>query len=131
MKKISVFTLIFVFILLLASAVHAIDLNLINNVTSAENETNTLNTVENQTLDLPSNTVENTVTNNLENGLPANNNTITNTAVQTPTQTGNITGISNFPESSLGLANIINILLIVVGVLLILLGIAILVRAQK
>ena len=38
---------------------------------------------------------------------------------------------NNLPESQLGLANILNILLIVVGVLLILLGIAILIRLKN
>lgn len=51
-----------------------------------------------------------------------------------PTNTNNSTSVSTLdqlPESGLGLNNIINIILIVIGVLLILLGIAILIRLKK
>ncbi len=42
-----------------------------------------------------------------------------------------VSTLNQLPESSLGLNNIINIILIVIGVLLILLGIAILIRLKK
>ena len=38
---------------------------------------------------------------------------------------------NSLPESNLGLSNILNILLIVIGILLVLLGIAIIIRLKK
>lgn len=42
-----------------------------------------------------------------------------------------VTGLSNLPEANLGLNNILNVLLLAVGVLLILFAIAILIRLKK
>lgn len=49
---------------------------------------------------------------------------------QTATVTS-VTGLSNLPEANLGLNNILNVLLLAVGVLLILFAIAILIRLKK
>lgn len=42
-----------------------------------------------------------------------------------------VSSLSSLPESSLGLSNVLSILLIAVGVILILLGIAVLIRLKK
>lgn len=55
------------------------------------------------------------------------NNTTTSGASNTASP---LNALSSLPETSLGLTNILNILLIVVGVLLILLAIAILIRLK-
>lgn len=67
------------------------------------------------------------------------NETGTNTSVPAPTTntstnnstSANISSITSLPEASLGLSNILNILLVVVGVLLVLLSIAILIRLKN
>lgn len=43
----------------------------------------------------------------------------------------NVTTLSNLPEANLGLNNILNVLLIAIGILLILFAIAILIRLKK
>ena len=53
------------------------------------------------------------------------NSTLSNTAV------GTVSNLSPLPESDLGFANVLNIILIAVGVVLILLGIAILIKLKK
>lgn len=42
-----------------------------------------------------------------------------------------VTGLSNLPEANLGLNNILNVILIAIGVLLILFAIALLIRLKK
>ena len=63
---------------------------------------------------------ENSVTENT-----TTNSTLSNTAV------GTVSNLSPLPESDLGFANVLNIILIAVGVVLILLGIAILIKIKK
>lgn len=70
------------------------------------------------------NSIENSVDNNIDNEIDNSFNTM-NTQYSNPTIT------SSLPEAELGLGNILNILLIVVGVLLILLGIAIIIRLKS
>ena len=62
-----------------------------------------------------------------ENAVAENttNSTLSNTAV------GTVSNLSPLPESDLGFANVLNIILIAVGVVLILLGIAILIELKK
>lgn len=69
-----------------------------------------------------------------------NTSTNTNTTNTTYTQTDYLSGtlnddysvsLSSMPETELGFTNILNIILIVIGILLILLGIAILIRLKK
>lgn len=54
----------------------------------------------------------------------------TNTA-DISTQVTSVTSMSNLPEANLGLNNILNVILISIGVLLILFAIAILIRLKK
>ena len=58
----------------------------------------------------------------------AEENSVSETQVSTVTS---VTSLSNLPEANLGLNNILNILLIAIGVLLILFAIAILIRLKK
>lgn len=62
-----------------------------------------------------------------ENAVAENttNSTLSNTAV------GTVSNLSPLHESDLGFANVLNIILIAVGVVLILLGIAILIKLKK
>lgn len=54
----------------------------------------------------------------------------TNSVNSTSQQTTTVTTIDNIPESGLGLSNILNILLITVGIVIIFLAIAILIRLK-
>lgn len=117
------------FILILAfvfcgSYVYAtnIDLNL-PGITSENNEqmTNNVETVNNEQ-------TANNVENSIENTSNAVDNSITTPS--TPAETLQPSGVSTSAETELGITNIINILLITVGVILILLAIAILIRLR-
>ncbi len=113
MRKISkIVAILFLFLLFTSTFVLAsdIDMNLqANNGTQNETATNVLEDDDDTT---------NTQTTNPN----AKNSVLTNTPSTT------ITSGSSMGDEALGLTNILNILLIVVGVVLILLGIAILIR---
>lgn len=72
------------------------------------------------------------LTNSIENSVDNNSidDEIDNSFDNMNTQYSNPTISSSLPEAELGLGNILNILLIVVGVLLILLGTAIIIRLK-
>lgn len=121
------------FILILAFAfccsyVYAtnIDLNL-PGITSGNNEqmANNVETINNEQ-----------TANNVENSIENTSNTVDNvfdnsiTTPSTPAETLQPSGVSTSAETELGITNIINILLITVGVILILLAIAILIRLR-
>ena len=156
MKK-SIFlfvVLITIFFIGQVSAVYALDLNLVNSVReneiqSAENltieNTNVMeNTVFYSTNTPASNNVNNTNTyyedgNNTENE-NGNYESMLNTYTQTNTEPANtpyeyatVTPTSTNPTTANGLtiSDIINILVLVVGIVLILLGIAVLIRMKK
>ena len=77
---------------------------------------------------------ENTIIDDTTNTVSEPEDTTGNTDRLSPTKTNNSASVSTLdelPESGLGLNNIINIILIVIGVLLILLGIAILIRLKQ
>lgn len=62
------------------------------------------------------------------------NNTVDNSTTNSTlsnTSSGTISNLSPLPESDLGLSNILNIILIAVGVVLILLGFAIIIKLKK
>lgn len=73
------------------------------------------------------NSIENSVDNSIDNSV---DNEINHSLNNMNTQYSSPTISSSLPEAELGLGNILNILLIVVGVLLILLGIAIIIRLK-
>src|SRR5699024_9923717 len=104
--------------------VHAIDLNLINTV--RENEINSAG-------NLNSSTNNNTQTNSINlsgNGSLISNSTgLNNTQFELPST--NVSNVIGTESESLSIGNILNILLIVVGVLLVFLGIAIIIRINR
>lgn len=59
-----------------------------------------------------------------------NNTATTNSSTSTSQSTTTVTTLDDIPESNLGLTNILNILLITVGVVIIFLAIAILIRLK-
>lgn len=67
-------------------------------------------------------------TNTLANSVT--NTTTTNSTNSTSQSTTTVTSLDNIPEDGLGLTNILNILLITVGVVIIFLAIAILIRLK-
>lgn len=95
---------------------------------------NLTSTNENTTSTNTSNSIAST-TNNISNTNTNNNNTNTTRNNSVSSSVGESTVISSMDQSStddgLGLSNILNILLIVVGIVLILLGIAILIRLHS
>jgi hypothetical protein len=125
MKKLLQLSLIiFVILMVLApNFVQAtrVNMNLTPNTTATENPSTQNTSSENTSIDD-------------NNTISEPENTAGNTDRLSPTTTNNSASISTLnelPESGLGLNNIINIILIVIGVLLILLGIAILIRLKQ
>lgn len=125
MKKLLQLSLIiFVILMVLApNFVQAtrVNMNLTPNTTATENPSIQNTSSENTSIDD-------------NNTISEPENTAGNTDRLSPTTTNNSASISTLnelPESGLGLNNIINIILIVIGVLLILLGIAILIRLKQ
>lgn len=91
---------------------YAIDLNL----------TETINGTNSSYVD------ENEVENDLSSNFSSSNSSST---IEDTTSSTRVSTVSNLPESNLGLSNILNILLIAVGIILIFLGIAILIKLNK
>lgn len=108
-KNIFTIGLIFTFTVLLSFSTFAVDFNLTDN-SLANNNTS-------------SNTTSNTSTNTSTNTLASSGGTNVSSTT--------VSNLNNLPESDLGFGNILNILLIVVGILLILLAVAILIRLNK
>lgn len=126
MKKTGlVLALVLILVGLLITSVSAIDMNLINSVRQNE-----LNAAEN----LPAgNAVNSTSLNALGNEtatLPTDNTAIPTSNTPT-TNSANISSVTDQTSDGLGIGDILNILLIVVGVLIILLGIAIIIRMKR
>lgn len=111
MAKLSkiIITLLAIFTVLLISfnSVKAVDLNLTENISSNNSLTNSVNDDED---------LNNTNYSNSTNIASENNSTKVTSVV---------------PESNLGLTNILNFVLITIGILLILLAIAILIKLNK
>lgn len=108
----------FLFILSGVQNVYAIDLNLINSV--RENEINSAENLSVNTLVEENNTISN------NDGNTINENNTTDTLLST-----NVSNVTSTTDGTLTIGNILNILLVVVGVLLILLGIAIMIRMNR
>ena len=112
----AVLFLIFFFIITInISYAINIDTNSLGNNYYNSTNTNNINNTRNTTTNNTNQTLNNTATNNIPSSYTASN-------VQVNS--------SSLPEAELGLSNILNIILIVVGILLVLLGIAILLRIK-
>lgn len=110
---------------------YAVDLDMTDNETNnADLTTNTI--MEDNNTNTNSNTnTSSTINNTNSTSSSISNstfNTTNTTSLNSPTTVSNVNSTSN---SSLGLSNILNILLIVIGILLVLLSIAILIRLKK
>ena len=121
LKNVKIISILVVIILLVGSlSVFATDINM--NLTSG-NVQNSTNTLSNTTV------TTNTVTNE------TTTNTTSNVTISSPVdysqQTTTVTSTTSVQDEGLGIANILNILLIVVGFVLILLGIAIIIRMHS
>ena len=121
LKNVKIISILVVILLLVGSlSVFATDINM--NLTSG-NVQNSTNTLSNTTV------TTNTVTNE------ATTNTTSNVTISSPVdysqQTTTVTSTTSVQDEGLGIANILNILLIVVGFVLILLGIAIIIRMHS
>lgn len=143
MKKITFILVVAIsLICLFVVNAYALDMNLINSI--RENE------MESFAENLYTNSFSNSTNSNspgIEIDLTQNssNNANTNTSTSTNSNSANANNFSNTPiysnsissvidsatDSELSMANILNILLLVVGVLLILLGIAIIIKMKK
>ena len=122
-KKIKILFLLFMILFLLNNVVLATDINMNlpsdNNLVTYENGTET-------------NNIDNTGSNTIENA-ETNSNSITD-ASQTQDDVGGTaapSGVSSIAQENMSFSNILNILLITVGVILILLAIAILIRLKS
>ncbi|MCI8481600.1 MAG: hypothetical protein HFJ27_00430 [Clostridia bacterium] len=91
----------------------SVNMNLTNNTTIGNN--------------ISTNTVSDDFTNNTED--PSTTDTLAPSQTNTSTNISS-TSLNQLPEAELGLNNIINIILIVIGILLVLLGIAIIIRLK-
>lgn len=123
--------LLFVLILMLVSSrsfAANIDMGLANNVTasSSGNGTASNGTTSSSMQDNTISTVSNTASGNSQS--TASNTISSSTGTE---DSAIVSSVSSLPESELGLTNILNILLIAVGVILIFLAIAILIRLGK
>lgn len=102
-----------------------------NNTTSNNSSTgNSSSTFSNETI---SQNASNTVSGGTSTGSSSNDGSIESSAGSSTTNknTGVADVLQSLPEAELGLANVLNILLIAVGVVLILLAIAIFIRLKK
>lgn len=123
-KNLKFIVLSIIFILFLGiTSCHAVELDLSddlgNNFTSNSNTNSSNSNTSNRNTDESNNSTK------------VNNNNSTTMNSTTTNSTPSATVTNSIPESDLGLSNILNIFLIVIGVLLILLAIAILIRLKK
>lgn len=120
-KSLKILFMILCFLFIATLPVQAINMNLSDN-------TGATNTLTNNTIN--DNSVSNTLpdTSDLFNTNTNTNNSSTTTS--SSNSGASVSYLSSLPEADLGLNNILNILLIVIGILLILLGIAIIIRLK-
>ena len=112
--KISLVILLFICILFTSKCFAVnIDMSLSSNLINSDNSNESSNN-----------------TNSALDGNTTNNNTLLENSTGESTS-ATFSNVNSLPESELGLTNILNILLITVGVVLILLSIAILIRLKK
>lgn len=136
LKNVKFIVLSIIFVLFLGiTSCYAVDLDLSDDLGDALLSNSTNASTNNSSV---SGNSTNTNTNSSSN-INANNNTndnstnssYTNTNSSSTNSSPSATVTNSMPESDLGLSNILNIFLIVIGVLLILLAVAILIRLKK
>lgn len=117
-RTIKLLSIVLVFLLCMINFSFATDINM----NLQENTVNVNNTVNETTMNNTTTRTESNETSNTERGSILSDD-------NTPSAT--VTSASSVSDDTLGLTNILNILLIVIGVVLILLGIAILIRMHS
>ena len=134
LKNVKFIVLSIIFVLLLGiTSCYAVDLALSNELENdlLSNSSNSNNSdVSGNYTNTNSNSSSNTNLSNTSTG-NSTNSIYTNTDSGSTNSTPSATVTNSIPESDLGLTNILNIFLIVIGVLLILLAVAILIRLKK
>ena len=134
LKNVKFIVLSIIFVLFLGiTSCYAVDLDLSNELENdlLSNSSNSNNSdVSGNYTNTNSNSSSNTNLSNTSTG-NSTNSIYTNTDSGSTNSTPSATVTNSIPESDLGLTNILNIFLIVIGVLLILLAIAILIRLKK
>ena len=133
LKKFKFFVISIVFALIFGiNYCYAVELNLTDDLTtnfSLNNTSDNSNSTDsNATNSTDTDTDSNT---NITNTNSENTMNTTDSATYSGTSNTSTTVSNALPESNLGLSNILNIFIIVIGVLLVLLGIAILIRIKK
>ena len=134
LKNVKFIVLSIIFVLFLGiTSCYAVDLDLSdeleNDLLSNSSNSNNSDVSGNYT-NTNSNSSSNTNLSNTSTG-NSTNSIYTNTDSGSTNSTPSATVTNSIPESDLGLTNILNIFLIVIGVLLILLAVAILIRLKK
>lgn len=108
----------------------AIDLNINSNsnnsVSNSESGSNNTTSTNTSTTTNTNENLQAQYGNELDTG-----STRTSSSMSDTSSAADVYSLNSLPESSLGLSNILSILLIAVGVILILLGIAVLIRLKK
>lgn len=134
LKNVKFIVLSIIFVLFLGiTSCYAVDLDLSNELENdlLSNSSNSNNSdVSGNYTNTNSNSSSNTNLSNTSTG-NSTNSIYTNTDSGSTNSTPSATVTNSIPESDLGLTNILNIFLIVIGVLLILLAVAILIRLKK
>lgn len=136
LKNVKFILLSIIFVLFLGiTSCYAVDLDLSDDLGDALLSNSTNASTNNSSV---SGNSTNTNTNSSSNINPSNNtndnstnSSYTNTNSSSTNSSPSATVTNSMPESDLGLSNILNIFLIVIGVLLILLAVAILIRLKK
>ena len=134
LKNVKFIVLSIIFVLFLGiTSCYAVDLDLSNDLEDdLLSNTNTSNTNNSSVSDNYSNTNNSSNSNtSTSNNSDNTTNSYTNTNSSSTNSTPSATVTDSMPESDLGLSNILNIFLIVIGVLLILLAISILIRLKN
>lgn len=129
-KKLFIFTLIFSVIIALNSLVFATDIvmNLNNSNSATQTNAGNTSTASGNTADSSSNTVTSTDNSVVDDTVYSSSSSSTSSTPDEPS----VTTTSSYEDSGeLSITDMINIILIVVGVVLILLGIAIIIKLKK
>lgn len=129
LKKFKLIIILSIILLLVGTSLcYAVDLNVTDDLTTGLTSGNESNNSSNTNNSSSTNTTDDE-SENTSNSSNTSSNTSNSSSSSSSNSIAKVT--SSLPESSLGLSNILNILLIAVGVLLILLSIAILIRLKN
>jgi type IV secretory pathway VirB6-like protein len=129
-KSLIIFTILMLFVPFFVQAT-TVNMNLTATDTAVNSVSANTTTQQNNTTNTNVNSVTSSNNNSYTTTSQSTSNSSTQEELDYSVSTPTISSLSQLPESNLGLANVINIILIVIGILLILLGIAILIRLKN